>query len=302
MPVARKGAETAEQSAKSGGAGRVEFFRMKDGDPPAYIRPIDDHRDWINADVHPAIPTKPAPKNYTGTKWPSLMSATCQNDAMFLLYGDNGEPLVPEQYETGMGECWIHANLADQLDRFNKPKSNSVPMVFALCVLREPVLDPTTKAIVALRDVMEEWADPKGNKRKVPAFRVISQRWGNFFSAMKAGAFLDDTVTNKDWRISRSGNDYTIVPLPPTADHSPGTPSWAAYTEAIDLMKIDIFATIAEQGSVKYYQRFFIPGDFGDDDGGEAVASTDPEAGADVDPDKLAAFAERLRNSAESSS
>lgn len=298
MPVARKGAEQAEQSAKTGGAGRVEFLRIKDGDPPVYVRMIDDCADWVNADTHPAIPTKNQPSGYTG-KWPALMSATCQNDPMFLIYDEAGKPVEPATYEAGMGHCWIHENMAGVLDRYNKPKSNAAPMVFALCVLREPVTNDAG-AIVAMRDVTEEWSDAKGSKHRVPAFRVISQRWGNFFSAMKAGAFLDNTVVNKDWRIARQVNDYIITPLPPTADHAPGTPSWKTYTDAMEVMKIDIFASVVEQASAEYYRRFFVPGDFTDGDGGAEVhaAASDPESGAEVDQAKLDAFKTRLQDAA----
>lgn len=295
MPYARKGAETAEASAKSGNfPGRVPYLRLKDGDPEVFVRMIDDQRDWVNADVHPAIPTKEAPKNYKG-KWPALMSATCQNDEMFKLHDEEGNPL--EEYEPDMGQCYIHANYGKVLDRYDKPKSTPAPMVFALCVLREPVRNDAG-AIVRMKDVTEEWTDPKtNNKRKVPAFRIISQRWGNFFSPMKAGAFLDNTVTNKDWRIERAGNDYHIAPLPPTADHAPGTPSWKTYEDAIALMKIDVFALVVEQGSVKHYQRFFIPGDHGDDeDGGSGEHYTDQEAGAEVSPEEMDAVRQAIQD------
>jgi hypothetical protein len=313
MPQFRKGAESAEESheaAKSGG--RAQYLSItENAKQPTFIRLLSGLDEWIDCEVHMGVPTKAAPKDYSGN-WPQNMSAVCQNDAMFREMLSTDRPNRPTgDYEPGYGHCYIHEHMAEVMGKFGRPVSKTSPTVWALCIIREPVRGPSDSGrsgkIIGFQDKMEDWADDSGTKHNIPAIRIVSQRYGNFFGAIKQSAYIDEEVRHRDFMIERDGNDYEITPLTPTPDHAPGTASWKLYTDALALTGISLEETIVRQSSPEYYARFFDPTKTAPpQDGDRAAASNgkqqeapaDTEAPAEaVNDDELADFKARIDKS-----
>lgn len=305
MPTLTRGAQEAEQIAKAATSfsGRVEYVRLKDQEE-AFLRMLTDREEWATLDVHMGVPTKEAPKGFKGS-WPEKMSAVCQNDKTFRLRNPDGSL---GDYEPGYGHCYIHENMGHVMGQFKKPVSQASPVIFALCVLREPVRDGDK--LIGFRDKTEEWEDKDNKKHTVPAIRTISQKWSNFFGPMNATAVMTGTVCGSDYYIKRDGNDYNIVPLPEVPGHKPGTDSWKVYEESMKLRNISFEDLILNQASPEYYGRFFDPsvkqddskgngkGSAGEGDaGGETSGEIADTSSDSVSPEELADLRARLEKS-----
>jgi hypothetical protein len=290
MPDFRTGAESAEASAEAARfAGAVDFLRLKDRET-AFLRFVTEKDSLIDITMHPATPTKKnPPAGFKGT-WPPKMSAVCQNDSAFRLPGPEG-PRTGE-YEPGMGHCYIHEHMAGLKNDWGQPLSRPVAMVWGLAVLREEVIGSDGRPS-GFTDKTEEWTDKDGKKHALPAIRFVQQRWGNFYSAVAAAAYISGTICDRDFKVTRSGNDYTISAVAQTPDHAPGSPSWARYDQAMELRGISLGARVAEQASPEYYARFFIPdAEGGAEEAPDAAPPTDAEQ-AEIEA-QVAALRERL--------
>lgn len=302
MPSFSRGDEAAEARASSGGfAGRLRYLSqdVQTGkDNPTFFRVISEREDLITADIHMGIPTKEKPDGYTGT-WPAKMSAVCPNDKAFAVKDEKEKVIGWEQPDTHYGHCYIHEHMGDQLDQFNRPLSRASAVTHGLVVLRDPVRNDKG-AVIGFKDKIEEYEDRDGNKHNVPAIRLAAQKWTNFWGPIKAANYISGTFCGRDYMMTKVGTEVTVTPLDPTPEHNPETPSWKDYTDAMDLMRVDVIATLAEQASEEHFARFFDPTkkaperSSGKDKG--APDGSAPPAEADEDPPELQAQIEALRN------
>lgn len=260
MPFLR-GSEAAEQeSASSFSDSRLQFLSWKDGDKHL-LRFYDDRDMWPVVQIHVLAPTKPKPRNRgENSKWPAQMTATCQNDKGFRVVVD-GAPT--DEWEEGMGQCWIHANYGEKLDRFNNPYSRSTSTTHARVILRKRVGQGSSAQTV---DDMEERTvtdkDGVEHKLMLPKIRVIANRYAKIFGGVNAAAFESDTVRAMDFNITRSGSDYHVAAGQIQEKHRPGTESWAIYDKAVEVLgeAADLEHMLRYQASDEWYKLWFIPG------------------------------------------
>ena len=274
MPEYSKGMESAEAAAKSAG-GRADWFSLKSGDK-TYVRPITDRDDIIAIDVHMGV-RPPAPKNAKTEKWPSQMSAVCQNASAFRIHVD-GVPT--EQYEEGFGHCYIHEHMQDVMGKYKKSVAIPTSQAWGLFALREPIMDGGR--LKGFRDVTEEYKDKEGNTHRIPKIVVASQSYTNFWAAFKAAAHMTGTICDRDFSVERVDNDYVISAGRETPDLHPGTDAWKVYTDALELKDLSVEKVIADQSSPEYYGRFFDPSWKEDEAEGEEAAQAAADAGETV--------------------
>lgn len=310
MPTITKGATAAEKISDDIRSSRSSFWRPKfisiKGGESYMMRPITSLDDLIVADTHSFMPTKPKPEEYSGD-WIQSMWAICAKDVMFRLRDEAGNPT--DSFESGYGTCYLHDHYAGKLDpKFKKDMSIPGSQTYALVVLREPVYDPATNNIVGFKDKLVEYKDSDGKIHQIPDFRVVSQKWSNFWAAVAAAAFMDGEIRNKDFAVKRKDNEYTITAAPATPSHQPGTDSWKVYEEALALVGgFDLGEYLIAHSTPDHYARWFDPdktpeGGYarkGDGDAGETASAGDEAAAAtpgaaEVDAAEMAAFQEML--------
>jgi hypothetical protein len=280
MPKWNRGMEAAEAAAKAASGSRADWFSLKSGDK-AYVRPITDRDDIIVIDVHMGVPTKKPPKNVKADKWPTQMSAVCQNAPAFLLLDGDDEPT--EVYEDGYGHCYIHEHMQDVMGKFKKSVAIPSSQGWGLFVMREPVLDGRQK-LTGFRDIMEEFKDKDGKTHRIPKIVIASQSYTNFWAAFKAAGYMTGTICDRDFSVERVDNDYVISAGRETPDLQPGKPGWQPYLDAMELKGVSLEETLVYQSSPEYYGRFFDP-DWKEDEAegeGEDKAADATEAAADA--------------------
>lgn len=261
MARVQKGLGKAEERAeenKGSSFYRIRTYFMKDGDI-AYLRYLTPLDEMITADTHAFCDTKPKPDEYKGDKWPTQMPAICQNDRMFLVYGEDDQPTT--DYEPGYGDCFIHNRDRGKVrdGKFKKDKSVPDTQTYALAVVREPVLDPVTKKPRGYKDAEDEFKMTDGTIRKIPRIVIISQKHRNYWSAVDAAMFMGGDVRGTDFRVTRKENDYIFVGIGQDPNLNPETPSWARYTETLELVEFDLEKEILHQASPDWYARWFDP-------------------------------------------
>lgn len=309
MPILTEGAIAAEQisdeNRSSSGFFRPDQVVIKDGETVA-LRFLTEHTKILTFDVHGFVATKPKPDKWPGTKFPKAMWAVCQNDRAFRLRDEAGN-LTPD-FEDGYGDCWLHAHLAGQLDKFNNPAERPQSNVYGLAVARKLVTDPKSGNVVGLSDETIEYKAADGKVYTLPKIVLVCQRYANFWHPLKATAFLPPhTILNRDYIVSRKDKDYTFSPSDPTPDLQPGTPAWARYDQALELTGFTLAGYMLEHATRDHYARFFIEGEDPSDGYGRGGsdadgAEDDSQAGPDVttagsagiDPDAMARFTEQL--------
>ncbi len=262
MPVLTKGAAAAEQISderKASGNPRVRQLVIKDGE--AYILHfVTEFTDLLSFDVHQFIPTKPKPEAWPGDKYPESMWAICQLDRAFRLRDEKGNLL--DEYEEGYGDCYIHAAMAGKKDpKYGTDRARPAAQVFGLAVVRQPVTDPATKAVVGFADECVEVKDDKGGILQVPRLVIVSQKYSNFWNAVKASAFVaPQTILDKDFVVTRKDKEYSIAVAQTTQDLKPGTKDWKRYEQALEIMEFDLAEYLLDHATPDHYARFFIPG------------------------------------------
>lgn len=262
MPVLTKGAKAAEEISderKSSGVPRVKQLVIKAGDSYV-IHFVTEFTELLSFDVHQFIDTKPKPDGWPGDNYPKSMWAICQNDRPFRLRDEAGNPT--DDYEEGYGNCYIHTSLAGQKDpKFGTPKDRPAAQVFGLAVVRKPNFDPATNEITGFSDEVVEVKDAKGAIFQVPKLVIVSQKYSNFWNAVKASAVLaPQTILDKDFVVSRKENEYTVTVATVTPDLKPGTKAWQRYEEALKIMEFDLAEYLLDHATPDHYARFFIPG------------------------------------------
>lgn len=313
MPILTKGADEAEKISdeirKSGGGPRVRQLVIKDGDQYA-IHFVTEYTELLSADVHQFIDTKPKPDGWPGDNYPKSMWAVCQLDRMFRLRDEAGN--ATDAYEEGYGNCYIHTSLAGQKDpKFGKDKSTPGAQVFGLAVVRKAVTDGPSGQITGFADETVEFKDKTGAILQIPKLVIVSQKFSNFWNAVKATAYIaPNTILDKDFIVTRKGNEYNVVPATITPDLKPGTKLWERYTTALELMEFDLATWLLDHATPDHYARFFIPGvdpvggygRKGGDDEAEGAASPGDSAASDspaapvLDQAAMDAFRANLSN------
>jgi len=306
MPNVTRGVQRAGEVAEENrGSGfyRVKTLVMKDGEGPWYLRFITPLDAMPSADMHMFCDTKPRPDEYKGENWPKAMFAVCQNDRMFIILDEAGNPTGT--YEDGYGKCYVHDRDRGKVrdGKFKRDKSQPDWQTFALAVVREPVLDTVTKKTRGYRDATDDFKLPDGTIKQVPRFVVVSQKHRNFWSGVEAALFDGGELGAYDVRVTRQENDYKFAVSAPDATLYPGSPAWARYTEALELIGFDLDAEVIKWGSHDWYARWFDPsrtpegGYGGDDDSSESSADADGMTATAARPDPAAVdeFANRLQ-------
>jgi hypothetical protein len=115
------------------------------------------------------------------------------------------------------------------------------PVVFALCVLREPVHDAAGR-LAGLRDYVD-YVDHL--RVRIPAIRVIAQRLPGIFAPLRAAAATGKPAYDHDFPISR--NSYEVIAVHDTVPApSASTLSWKRYLQALEVAGIDLGHIAAE--------------------------------------------------------
>lgn len=324
------GAEAAEEAQKryAGSGDRTPYLSMSDKET-VIVRFITDafvpgdatfpyNVPWITVDQHSMVPTKPAPANYSGT-WPKSMSCVCRVDKVF---------------RAKYGSCWVCENVKK---KDGKPNNGS-PRTWALVCMREEVKGDGSDAlggaemkgkVLGIRDKTREVkkTDAEGKETDevevVKDIRMVNLGWKNFFASLQGMAGRYRTVLDRDFEITRKGNDtgtlYQIVALDPIDTTHPESGEKVRFDlrdplfmvryshlydkesplddvqERLDAIP-DIRKAIARLASDDFYNRFFIPGKDGESSGDAKQTSGAPAAPSTEveDNDALAALKERV--------
>lgn len=303
----RRGGEAAkEEAAKAGGGrfSRVNYLSVDDGEQ-VVVRYLTDSPDWIYVDQHASVPTKNKPKGHEGN-WPEAMPAVCRYD---------------EAFKGVHSDCYIcDAQIKNKWNRVCK----ATVRVWALACLREEVLwteEDAKEGLCeqkqvgrrrgyqdAVREIDErdEKGETTGNTIQERAIVVVNFAPSNYFNNLQSMYGIYETVCDRDYVVSRSGEgkdaDYDHIPLDPTPNLTPETDRWQKYTDAIKEQNLDLEAIIADKASDEYYARFFDPNKEAPSrskDGAKGGKDDAPPAPAetsnDVDQDRLEAMRNRVR-------
>lgn len=261
MPL-RRGGDTAEQiqKAKSKRGPKLDYLSsyLKDDGDSVVIRLLDDDPEWIPVDTHEFIDTRPKPKDWEGN-WRETMGAVCRKDVGFKT--EDGSAWE-EGYD---GSCYICEHDYGT-DRWGRPKSRPVTTLWARACLRTQVRDDNGNPM-GYRDQYRE-IEENGQTKQIRALVVVNFKYGNFFEELHGirNAYRADDpnydLRNQDFRITRKNDpkvEYNSYPLPPIADHKPGTESWKVYEEAIEEQDLDLEKLIKYRSSAEYYAMYFDP-------------------------------------------
>ena len=296
--------EAESRDAASKSFNRVNEWQIKDGET-AYLRIIVNKA--IPVDVHRFIPTKPKPEDCNWTKWPDFMWGVCPRDKAFRLTDDDGKLL--DAYEEGFGECYIHTAYAGQKGRFGEDRGAPVVVSYGLAAVRKIVLDPVSQRPRGFADETFEFRAPSGDIVTLPKLVIVGQKYSQFWGAVKAAQFMPPyTMCDKDLKITRKDKELAVTAGDRTPDHQPGTPSWARYEQAMELLNVSVENYLLEHATHDHYAKFFIPGESpaggygggsGDDEdakktNGAATTVVHPE----VNEDAMAAFRNDLKGRA----
>lgn len=289
-PAFRKGAEASQEASKGGNYSRTQYWGLEDG-KACILRFLTDHDEWIVVDQHQMIPTKPKPDDYEGQNWPEKMGCVCRKDPAFAgIYT----------------ECYVCDFVVDG-KKIKKPSART----YALACLREEVIeggvvvgvrDQTREVTIPAREAKD--GNPAQPEKKVveKAIVVVNQGYKNFFSALKGFAGHYGTVLDRDYYIKREGSqtdtDYTIIPMDPIMLQDGRKLDlrqpdlMARYEHEIDLGEI-----VGDKASDEYFARFFDPRVSVNKEGvvSRTGAAPEPKPQHDVDAEKLAALAGRIK-------
>lgn len=327
-----EGADVAQEESKTGGPGfqRIDYLDSilkKDGDK-AFIRYLTDFRSdkdfgthaWITVDVHQIVPTKPKPASWKGN-WPKAMTAMCRKHKVFAKHFPQGCYICQEKTEYNS-------------DKPAVPKART----FAVAVLREESIENGRR--VGFQDQMvdviktNEDGEPINDKgevvtlesqefavESVPRYVIVRQAWGNYYHALKEIGTAYDTVLDRDFRVSRTGErlttEYHHVAMDPIDVPDPDDDSKTTRFDLRDPRFRDGLYGDAPvlskfiSGLVKdeYFERWFIPqpgdDDAGEDSGGDSGSKMDrtkasaPSSASEAkepSEDRMKALREKLKN------
>ena len=314
----RTGMEAAKEAASSGASSRlVDFFSVKP-DQIVYVRFLTEASQAISFMSHPAYPTRPAPKDYTG-HWPKAVSAICRRSKL----GDD-KPMFDDCY------CCEHPQMQDGRAR------NAISRQFGLVVIREEVISdgvnekfrgpdgniiPSGQRTGLYRTKKKEYqafenGQPSGAVQLVPDVQLVEYGYTNFWAELDAIYKIYGTIMNQEIAIMRTGstmNDtkYRVQGMGPSAvdfrnpavlakfgvqignqiDPRTGTLEWI-WPPQYDLRRL-----LYERASSDYYARFIdptkpFPGTVGS--AAQGAVETVKSAATEATQASLAALRERI--------
>ena len=292
MPF-RQGAEAAEEAMKGLGSfsSRNPYFKLKDGEQ-CCVRFLSEYKfdennpppfgAWITVDMHGMVPTKGAPPDFKGDKWPKTMSPVCRHDVAFAGIYD---------------ECYL-CDIAKQSD--GKPYRPS-PKVWAMACLRELVYEG--QQLVGIRDMTREITkkDEKGTEttETEKAFVLVNQGHKNFFNPLSGIGAHFTTLLDRDYIVKRKGagqNDtaYSFINLDPIELEDGNRYSlWVPEVAERYQPTLSLSDEVAERASDEFYARFFdtrVVATSGESQGGQQPAPPQQEAS----DGQLAAMRDRI--------
>jgi hypothetical protein len=283
----KTGADAAQKQS-SVNFSRTQFFGIKDKET-AIVRFLTEEPEWISVKQHTMVPTKSAPVGYKGDKWPQSMGCVCRKST-----DADDQPFYDE--------CFI----CDHMTKSDGSKYHAGGRTWALAVMREEVVE--NGEVVGYRDQTRTVSRKvNGVDKEVveKAIVVVNMGWKNFFSIVAGFARHYKTLLDRDYKITRSGDDqtttYSIIPLDPIpgydlrqVDPKTDKPRIEAYSDVVDLAD-----EVERRMSDEFYARFFDTRvTVTDTDGGgetKSTTSSTPAPSNDVDPSKLAALAEKVK-------
>jgi hypothetical protein len=314
MPILDAGLDQAEKATEQIRADRPKIYYrpenlvIKDGDT-RYLHFITAHTAVVSANCHQFMPTKAKPEQFTGSKWPSMMWAICQNDKMYRLRDEGGTVL--DEYEPGYGNCYLCTKYKGVKDpKYGKDRSWTTYLTFGLAVPQipvgadgQPVKDG--KGAVAFADEMVRVKDGK-EIVEVPKIVIVGQRYEPLWAPVRATAYVaPNTILDKVFLVQRRGQqdkDWNVAASAFTPDCQPGTDHWKRYDQAIALLGFDLQEWFLGHGEKDHYDRWFIEGaipkdgyarrdgdDEDEDQSGTGTAAATSGAAA-VDPARLDGF------------
>jgi hypothetical protein len=289
------GAEVAETTqVKRPSSARMEqvkfgedervFFRVATPD----IFTADTHRFTPVLTQAPAEMVEKAKKDKRDVKWPSVMWAVCQDDRIFNITDEAGEP-VRDSYEAGYGNCRIKHYFAGKKGKYDRDLTKVDRLTYVVVVLQEATFDTsgTTSKLKALKDKTEKWTDKDGAEVTVPAIRYMAQFYRNVYSPMINSVNLGDgRLVGKSFMVKRSGKDYTVAVVP-GIDASDD--ELATYTRTLDTMGFTLGDFILQHAGTEHYDRFWgdgsgTPAPDAGGNGNGAVQEPDAAPGVPLDP------------------
>lgn len=291
MPKFARGGQGAEEAAKalSPNFAKTRFFSL-DPESQMIVRFLTEVDEWAYVQQHTGVPTKNPPPGYQGN-WPESMPAVCRHD---------------EAFKGQFFDCYICDS--GITDKWNKPCRPSIRVWMLACV-REPVMEDGKvagyKDAIVDVPVIRDGKVVEGETVKERNIIVVNMGMKNFFSGLKGIYGVYGSTTDRDFVVKRTGSGkestYHIMPLDKIAGCEPGTEWWEKYEKSIKSQNLDLDTMIDERASDEYYARFFDPskqapqraGDNGGGNGQAPAAAATPSA--DVDPDRVAAMRERVR-------
>lgn len=298
-PSFRRGTQAMEEAFEQASASfaKDHFFKLEDKEScilrfltEADYDPNIEGSGFITVLQYGNVPTKPAPKGYTGN-WPSSMPAVARSDEAFTgMFADDyiaefvrdskGNPLRPSP------RYWAYACLREEVFGDGSDDLGGPAMKGKVIGYRDK-----TREVVIKRDDKEETVVEK-------AVILVNMAYKNFYSQLIGFARQYGTMLDRDYHITRQGsgaNDttYRIVPLDPIPGLDLRDPEvMKRYPVAKPLGDV-----IAERASDEYYARFFDRRvEVVDDDGAQgAPASEQVRPATDVqDDERLAALRSRV--------
>lgn len=308
-PNFRRGSAEAERAAESQNSGsfqRVRFASWTPQDPVKIVRFVNDFdgpNGWITCSQHGSVRTRPAPPNYSG-QWPKAMPAVCRMDK-----DEDGNRVFPH-----FADCYACSHGVDD----NTGKA-SVPKVRTWSLAIERVADfDASGRMTKISDKMVPYSKklPNGEVETTmePAWLLICQAWGTFWSSIDAVGKVHGTILDRDFRIVRKGfgqrdTDYQSAAYDPLvlADGKRfdlRDPEILAYYDQFGGIP-DLGELIEERAGDEFFARFFdvrVPQPVYESDakqqGGHAAAPAQQVAPppTEVDQAALASMAARVAN------
>lgn len=278
----RVGGDAAEEVTEAGRNFRRTVYMPKIGvDNSVVIRYLTDWDELLYVKQHQGVKTKPKPAGLAADrKWPSAMGCVCRYDDQFKDAGF-------------YSDCYVCDNKLES--SFNRGGfAAAKPRVFALAVLREPVIGTAEMAAAGRiaenmvgkvagyvdkkRTVSVPQLDANGNEVKdgegkiimdeivEPEIVVINQSMTTWFSNAKALYKVLGSLCDRDIVVRQQGEgkdvQYPHIQLDKTPNLQPGTDTWRTrYLEPLAKMgeSFSIPHIMVNQSSDDYIARFFDP-------------------------------------------
>jgi hypothetical protein len=308
-------AAEAAAAAMSSSGGKIHYFNIDKPGDSEFVRFITDQPNFGHAKQHMGVKTKNKPEDWPkDAKWPESMPATCRYDDVFQGY---------------FPDCYVCDNPDEFINQWGRKNKGTV-RDWAVAVLREEVRE--NGVVKGYRDKKRKFTVKENDKeveKEEIALVMVNQAHGNFFSPLNGFYGVYQTVTDRDYKITKvnegKDTDFNIVPLDPietpegrfagpklvrrengvVEEVAPAHPAWNdRYVKACQEQGYDINKVLVERASDDYWAKFIDPrkkapafnkGD-GASEGGAPAEQQEQAPANDVDSsEKLNAMRDRVR-------